>query len=378
MLHPNHVIDKTVALLEIYENIEDDLLSNIAKRLEMDGDITADTIGEWQVRKLMEMGGLKKENLRVLAKRSKMTLKEIENIITSLGFQAIRSDEEIYRKAYKVGKLRSKPIPMNISPGLKSIIGAAVNDATTYLNLINTTALESAREGYIQIINQVYLETSMGITDYNTAVRKAVSKLADKGITGATYKLDNGKIIRNNIDVAVRRNILTTSSQTAGKMQIQRAKEWGNNLVEVTSHMGARPEHAKWQGKIYSLEGETKEYPNLYKVTDYGSKTGLKGINCRHDFYPFFEGISEQTYKPYDLEDNERVYKESQRQRKIERDIRASKRRVNMFEELGDAEGVKKAKDRLKGKQANMREFIKDTGRTRRSNREAVQFKNGQ
>jgi len=374
MLKPTEIENKSMSILKLYESMEDDLLNNIAKRLELDDTINADTIGEWQVKKLMQMGSLKKENIKVLAKRSKKTQTEIKSIMKSLGYGTIRSDEEIYQKAYKAGKLLNTPIAIGMSPTLNKIIEAAVDNATSYLNLINTTALESAKEGYLNIINQVYLETSLGITDYNSAVKKAVKKLADKGITGATYMMDDGRIIKNNIDVAIRRNILTSSSQTAGKMQMARAKEWESNLVEVTSHGGARPDHAKWQGAVYSIDGSTKEYPNLYSVTDYGSKTGLKGINCRHDFYPFFEGISEQTYKPYDLEENEKIYKESQQQRKIEREIRAAKRERDMFTELGDTKSIEKAKDKLKAKQAKMRAFTEETGRTRRSAREAVQF----
>lgn len=218
----------------------------------------------------------------------------------------------------------------------------------------------------------MYLETSLGISDYTTAIRKAVRNLADKGITGADYISATGRRTRNHIDVAVRRAVVTSTSQTAGKMQIQRAKEWGSNLVEVTSHSGARPDHAKWQGRIYSLEGETKEYPNLYKVTDYGSVTGLKGANCSHDFYPHFPGLSRQRYQPIDEAENAKVYEQSQQQRKLERDVREQKRRILAADEIGDAEGKAAAQMKLKAKEAELKSFTQATGRTRRTNRQQV------
>jgi hypothetical protein len=58
----------------------------------------------------------------------------------------------------------------------------------------------------------------------------------------------------------------------------------------------------------YILEGSSPEYPNFYVTTQYGTVTGLKGANCAHDFYPFFEGISNRTYYPVDKKENKRIY----------------------------------------------------------------------
>ena len=359
-------------ILGLYERMEDDLLSNIAKRFTTSEEITPDTVLEWQVKKLQELGALRKENLELLAKYSDKTLNEIIKIITDAGFMALETDEEIYETAHKEGKLEKKPMPAKMSPVLKQIVQGAISNTKEYFNMINTTALETSKKGFLDIINQTYLETSLGITDYNTAIRKAVRNLADKGITGATYISKNGKVTRNHIDVAVRRAILTSTSQTAGEMQIQRAKEWGSNLVEVTSHSGSRPEHARWQGKVYSLEGGTSRYPNLKQATRYGEVDGLKGVNCKHDFYPYFAGISERTYKPYPLRENKEKYEQSQKQRYLEREVRKQKRRVLMAEEIGDTELKQNAQLKLKERERQLKAFTKETGRTRRRNREQV------
>ena len=108
-------------------------------------------------------------------------------------------------------------------------------------------------------------------------------------------------------------------------MQLDLAAEMDCDLVEVTSHSGARPSHAEWQGKVYSISGKSKKYPPL-SHTGYGTGDGLKGWNCRHDFYPFFEGISERASFPVDIAENQKEYEAAQRQRAIERSIRSSKR----------------------------------------------------
>ncbi|MEL7609732.1 MAG: phage minor capsid protein [Bacillota bacterium] len=372
MIEPHEIQAMSEDLIRVYTAIEDDLLVNVAKRFSVLDEVTPGTIADWQVQKLQQLGALRRENLRMLRRYSGKTMWKIEQIITDAGYQSLEFDEQVYEAAYSKGLLVGMPVPVRASPVLQQIIKSAVDNTRSYFNLINTTALQSAQDGFLSIVNQVYLETSAGITDYNTAMRKAVRNLADQGITGADYISAAGRHTRNQIDVAVRRAIVTSTSQTAGQMQIQRAREWDSNLVEVSSHMGARPSHAVWQGRIYSIEGSTAEYPNLAAVTGYGTVTGLCGANCRHVFYPFFEGLSTQRNKPYDLEENEQVYKRSQQQRALERGVREQKRRVLTADEIGDATGKTVAQLKLKAKEAELKQFIRDAGRTQRTARQQV------
>jgi hypothetical protein len=82
--------------------------------------------------------------------------------------------------------------------------------------------------------------------------------------------------------------------------------------------------------------------------------------------------MSTQRNKPQDYAENDRVYKESQKQRSLERDIKKAKREVMLLEEIGDKEGVKLAKQKVAQRQANMRDFINSTGRKRQPNREKI------
>lgn len=160
------------------------------------------------------------------------------------------------------------------------------------------------------------------------AIYNAVSELASQGIKAVTYPSGH----TDWADVAVRRAVMTGISQTAGQMQLDLAAEMDCDLVEVTAHMGARPSHALWQGKVYSISGKSKKYPKLSTATGYGTGDGLKGWNCRHDFYPFFEGISERANLPVDVKENNRQYELSQKQRAMERPIRATKRRLAAYD----------------------------------------------
>lgn len=372
MITPAEMEAMSAELVRMYERMELDLLESIAGMIDYrfapgDGELL-----EWQIEKLQQMGALRQKNIRIIAKVSGKSEKLIADILAEIGHKAVDGDDLIYSEAFNRGLLSGAAIPARYSLALRSIIDTAISNTRSYYNLINTNALESAQDGFLRIVNQAYLEVVTGVTDYQSAVRKTVRQLADQGITGMTYTSASGRVTRNHVDVAARRAILTSSAQMTAQMQLQRASEWGSDLVEVSSHVGARPTHAVWQGAIYSINGSTPKYPNLASATGYGTAEGLCGVNCRHVFYPFFDGISEQRYRPYDQSYNDRMYALSQQQRGIERSIREQQRRMVAAKASGDNEAASAAKAKLEAKRAEMSEFIESTTRTRRRERESI------
>lgn len=173
--------------------------------------------------------------------------------------------------------------------------------------------------------------------------------------------------MRNHADVAARRAVLTGLSQYTGKISERNAEELDTDIVEVTAHAGARPDHAEWQGRWYSLSGKSKKYPSLVEVTGYGTGAGLKGWNCRHDFYPVIDGISEPSYTeeelqnidppPFEYEGKTYTYYEAtQRQRYMERSMRKTKREILAADATGD-------KDRFTEKSVLLRRQREEYGK---------------
>ena len=203
-----------------------------------------------------------------------------------------------------------------------------------------------------------------------------MKSVAAQGLTVINY---TGRT--DQLDVAMRRTVLTGVNQTAGQLQWTRADEMGQDLVQTSAHAGARPSHALWQGRVFSRSGTSAKYPNFVQETGYGTATGLSGINCRHSYFPFFEGISENAYSAADRESlaNQTVtyqgeqvsaYDASQVQRKIERDIRKAKREAGALQAAGLDNSAELA--RVKAYQAQMRGFVKETGLIRQGERERV------
>jgi hypothetical protein len=354
-------------LNQLIKAMNNDLIEEISKRIKATDNITPDSVLDWQVRKLAEMGELRRGAVNLMKFSTGKTFDTLQQMIEGVGLSIVDSFSSDYEEAFAEGLLKMLPVSRSASPAVKQIMQAAVNNMRSTLNLVNTTALESVNKNFMNILNQVSLETSLGIRDYNTSVKLAMQKLAKEGITGMTYTSASGRTRSDRIDVAVRRATLTTMSQMAANVQLQRASEYGSNYVEVSSHFPCRPTHAKWQGKVYMIKGSSPEYPNLAEATGYGSVGGLCGANCGHNFYPFFPGLSERRFKQYDEEANRKAYGVSQKQRSLERDIREAKRdAMNATDDASRAAANKRIKDG----QAKMRGFIDSTGRTRRRNRE--------
>ena len=188
---------------------------------------------------------------------------------------------------------------------------------------------------YQRSMDLALLKLSTGTFSYDQVVKDLVHQLAQSGLRSIDYA--SGRSYH--IDTAARMVVRTASSQLAGKITEMNIEKTGVELVYVDAHAGARPSHAIWQGKVYSYKGTSKKYPDFVKSTDYGSVTGLKGANCTHNFYPYWEGSPIPEFKepePVKVNGKEYTrYEATQQQRKMERGIRATKREIEANEALG-------------------------------------------
>ena len=101
-------------------------------------------------------------------------------------------------------------------------------------------------------------------------MNRAAQKLADKGVT---LKDKLGRNIQ--LEVAIRRNIMTSIHKTASTINRDIEDYLGCDGYEVSAHMGARPTHAQAQGKQYAKEHRTK----IRKNTHCGKKLKTCGKN---------------------------------------------------------------------------------------------------
>ena len=186
-------------------------------------------------------------------------------------------------------------------------------------------------------MNLALFKVASGTFSYDQAVNDCVHRLAQSGLRSIDYA--SGRSYQ--LDTAARMFVRTGLSQLSGKITEENLKLTGQDLVITSQHMGSRPEHVPWQNKVFSYSGKNKEYPDFFQETGYGTATGLKGVNCTHDFYPYWEGASiipEDIKEPAPVKINGKeydYYQVSQQQRKMERNIRATKREIEAQKAIG-------------------------------------------
>lgn len=305
----------------IYQNLELQIIEEIATRIANFGYANTVVINDLKI--AQEMGFLYQDIVKLVAEYNSTTVEEVNRIFYEAGEKSLKFDDKIYKDA------GLNPLPLQQSENIKQIMNATIaKTAGNLQNLCMTTAF-TAQTQFYNAINNAYLYTSTGVKSYTQAILDAIKDVSKQG---AIIQYPSGA--RRSIEVAVRMNVLTGVNQTCGKLQEARADELGWDLMELTAHSGARPSHASWQGKIVSRSGK-KGYLSLDDI-GYGEVTGFKGVNCRHDWYPYYKDSS-KTYTQEQLNEweNEEVeyngeriskYDATQMQRAFERKIRKDKK----------------------------------------------------
>ena len=359
-------------LIVLYDEIELDLVMNILERIDNYSKIKGSL--EWYLDKLSEIKLFDKDNLKVL-KNNKRKIKQILMDIADYSGGSIDNLEQL-KGYYQKGLISIDPITLYDSIAIQSLVREAFEDSQDIMELINTKALEGAKESYKKVLNKAYLETASGTYSYTESIRKAMNEMAQQGIKTVNY--ESG--VQLSIEAVVRRDVVTRMNKLVGDCEIEHAKQLDTNLVYVDQHLGARVRtkymkhdyeaHAEWQGKKYMIDGSSEEYPNLYEATGYGEMLGLKGINCYHNMRPTWEW--ETIPNVIDEVENAIQYEKLQRQRALERKSRALKREKEVAKHFDDEEEIKKINNKLKKHNEEYDSWLEENGLTRDYNREYI------
>ena len=373
MLSPRYLAGLSDDLVEIYSQLEIDILRDMARRLARVGKITEAT--KWQAQVLTEAGGLKQDIARILHKYDKRIVQEIQEIFNDALIKNARADNRIFAEA--TGR--------TISDNNAQMMLTTMKKTHEDLSRLTLTSAEVTNKTFLKQANNAYMQVTSGAFDYDTAMKMAANEIAKNGVTTMITYTNNAKPVRRSLESAVRMNILTGVNQTASQQTMNNCEALDCDLVEVTAHLGARPEHEEWQGKVYSVSGKSEKYLP-FSVCGYGEVDGICGINCRHSFYPYFEGM-EKHYSQDDLDEMSKEtvdyngksysrYEGEQQLRHIERTIRHYKKEAA----TQDAMGLDNTAARCKiGEwQAKARDFTEQTGIRRDRAREYIGMPNGE
>lgn len=375
MLTADYLASLSDELVELFGEVESEILRSIINRVQKTEALTPSSV--FQLEKLQDLGALTKEVTRMLADALNVSIQEVKRLMQEAGVTALAVDDAIYAAA------GLSPAPIARSMALKEVIHAGVLKTNGMLRNFTGTTASTVRVAYSNLLDRAYIEVATDAFSFDEAIRRAVTRLAREGVTSVAYPSGRAE----SIEASVRKCITTGVNQTVGGLQLARASEMDSDLVEVTSHAGARPEHAVWQGGIYSISGKNPNYASFYTATGYGSGEGLCGWNCYHSFYPYFEGLSLPSFDddPAKLlgKTNDQVYEESQKQREYERRVRKSKsqcfaldtaiKNAKSGEEMAFyTREFQKAAVLLKNREEALRGYVRSTGRALDAPRTAV------
>lgn len=352
----------------IYNNLELQIIEEIVIRIANFG--YANTVVINDLRIAQEMGYLYEDIVKLVAEYNDTTIEEVNRIFYEAGEKSLKFDDKIYKEA------GLQPLPLAQSESIKQIMNATIKRTSGNLQNLCMTTANTAQTQFYNAINNAYMYTSTGVKSYTQAILDEIKNISKQG---AVIEYPSGA--KRSLESAVRTNILTAVNQNCGKVQEARADELGWDLMEITAHSGARPEHARWQGKIVSRSGK-KGYLSLRDI-GYGEATGFKGINCRHDWYPYYKG-SARTYTQKQLNKwkNEKVeyngkkitkYEATQKQRYFERQIRQNKKDLKAQQAILTSNDknidIKQVQDEIRNIKASEKanrealdDFLKQTG----------------
>ena len=353
----------TVKVSNIFSELEVRIMTDIVRRIKENGFASASV--DWQISRLQQLG-MAEEDIRGW----------IQSALQATDADRIFSDE-VYKQYYeqehffKLAGMQQIPLEENFV--LQQLIEATKKQVQgEYKNLTGSMgfAIRNPATGRIQssplmeyyrtTMDQAVIDIKSGAFDYNTVLKRTVNQMTASGLRYIEY--DSGH--RDRIDVAARRAILTGFRQVQGKIMEMLANQLGTDLYEVSYHVGARPTHQPWQGKAWSMQ-------ELKQVCGLGEITGLKGINCYHDFKPIPPGAKrtytdEQLQKMLEEENTQKeyngkqytTYEALQQQRKMERGMRAQRQKIKLLQQGGaDEQEIILAKAKYQGQMQTYKDF---------------------
>lgn len=358
MLTPEQIEGFRLAAGRLIDPVNTYLLKDIARRIQEAGKLTSTAAYEaWQVEWL---GKGRKELERELSQLLGVTRREARKLLRS----AARYGYDTTLSRYP-GHL----VPFDTNQEIQQIVSAAVTLAGDELkNITQTKAIlmvdpygryQALPKAYCACTDYAFQQVFTGAADYNTAIRQACAGIAKHGVSIAY-----ASGVHTSLEAAVRRNIMGGLGLMTEQISRQNHDDLGCNGWEISAHANSAPDHEPIQGRQYS--------DKAYDTLNNGLVRRIGTLNCGHVASPIILGVNSPQYSAEELEkfrqDNEAGvtfdgkhytgYEATQMQRRLERAIRAQRRRVL----LAGPEDIEPHKSRLAVLQQECERFSKSVG----------------
>lgn len=366
MLSPEYLKSLPDNIINIFEKLEEDILADVARRISKGMEITE--TADYQVNILQELGYTIGDVEEEIASTISNAAQQVDDDIIKSALISYQNEQSAYKVGGKVLEDITTNVPMmNFINAVRKQTKGEFSNLTNTLGFVDNGMNKGINKMYRDTLDYAVFQVSSGAFDYNTVLRQSVKKLSDSGVRSIDYQ--SGRSYH--VDTAVRRSLMTGVSQITGEISIINADMLGQDLMEITAHIGARPDHADWQGQVVSRSGK-RGYLTLDDI-GYGTIEGFKGANCRHDWFAFFEGISKPAYTKEQLRKLDptafeyegkiyNAYEASQKQRQVERAIKKTKRELIVYDNAGLKDDFTSASVKLRRQKDFYNDFSNKSG----------------
>lgn len=341
MLKPEYFNDKADRMIELYRQMEDYIFKDIAYRLLKSQSVsgTADRL----IWKLEQMGESRAEIMNKLSKLTGLSKRELKELLQDAVITSWNDDLSTFNQ---MGINIVNPLE---NQAVMSVMNAEYQKCQGELDNLTRTTMNQAQVDLTRMLDEAEMRVASGVQSYSSAVCEILDNYAKKGMV-VEYPTGTHR----SLEAAVRCCVVTSMNQTSAQITNQYILEGGIEYVLVSAHLGARIQqpgqpylagHENWQGKVYRIRGSEPGYPNLLEMTGYDigengagkvvNPLGLHGYNCRHSHQPWDKAlknpyVDEKGKSTIDTEESRKLYQNQQKQRAMERSIRATKRRLLM------------------------------------------------
>ena len=251
----------------------------------------------------------------------------------------------------------------------------ALAQATTgYLEATGTRILTSTLEAYRKAVaageEARALATTKGVMGVLTgtqtriqATQGVLDDFAQSGVTGFIDAAQRAWSLDSYAEMAVRAGTMNAAVEG----HLDTLQENDQDLVIVSEDGAPCPECEPYEGEVLSISGDSEGY----ETVDDAEAAGLMHPGCLHQLSCYQEGVT----VPYEPKSDEEVaqqaqdYRDNQRQRAIERDIRAAKRTEAV---ALTPEAQAEAHAKVLAGQARARANVAETNAVRQSAREQI------
>ena len=352
--------------VELMSELEMRIMKDIIERIKANGFSPASA--DWEISRLQQLG----ESEEHIRKWIKETLEKTDDEVDKLCSDDVYREYYGHDREYQVSGFEQIPLEQNVQ--LLQVIEASKRQTKdTFRNLTASTGFairdpvtknivySPTMKFYQQTLDAAIMDIKSGAFSYNTVLARTINTMTTSGLRWIDY--DSGW--HNRVDVAARRAIMTGFRQVQGKINEQVAEDLQTDTYEVTYHVGARPTHQPWQGRVWTMQ-------QLRDICGLGTVTGLHGANCYHDYKPFIPGVSVRTYTDEQLdqmikEENTpkeylgkkyTTYEALQAQRRMETRMRKTRQDIRLMQDGGaDLQDIVLKKAKYQGQMQTYKAF---------------------